>query len=44
MDKKRMMILGIVLGIGLLGYLVYESNIFFMSGTERLISNKIATL
>ena len=43
MDKKRMTIIGAIVGLILFGYLIYESNLFFKSGTERLIANKVVT-
>lgn len=37
-------VLVVVLVLALVGYLIYESNAFFMSGTERLIAEKITAM
>lgn len=43
MKKQNLTAIGIILGILLFGYCVYQSNTFFMSSTERLIANKVGT-
>ena len=43
MKKQNIMTIGIIIGIILFGFCVYESNTFFMSSTERLIANKVGT-
>ncbi len=39
-DNKNGKVLVVVLLLALTAYLVYASNAFFMSGTERLIAEK----
>ncbi|NMC50291.1 MAG: hypothetical protein GYA47_12840 [Desulfovibrio sp.] len=43
-DNKNGKVLVVILLLALVGYLVYESNAFFMSGTERLLSEKITAM
>ena len=42
-SKKKKMLL-MVLALLVICYLVSESNVFFMSGTERLMSHKITAM
>ena len=37
-------LLAIIIALGLFGYLVYASNVFFLSKTERLIKEKVTTM
>jgi len=41
--KQKKMLL-IVLGVLAVSYIVYASNVFFMSGTERLMTSKIMAM
>lgn len=43
-DNKNGKVLVVVLLLALIGYVVYASNAFFMSGTERLIAEKITAM
>ena len=44
MDNKQKQYVLIALIIGIVCYLLYASDVFFMSSTERILSDKISTL